>query len=190
MIRVVGIDPSLSCTGIALVGDGEKDRNDTIFLAMSMRSKAGNPPRSVRNRMHRMRSLAAKTFEGVAAMKADYIFVEGYSFGSKGNSLTLLAEYGGILRSLLGRLAPVIEVPPATIKKFATGSGRADKSLMLSKALEIYPVKNSDEADALHLAILGHCAAARRVLGDNEPIGPVQIVRSAMEKEGLTLPWE
>jgi Holliday junction resolvasome RuvABC endonuclease subunit len=64
--------------------------------------------------------------------------LEGQSYGSAGQ-LDQLGRIGGIVELLLADLygkAPLI-VPPATLKKFVTGSGQATKSLMM-KATKVY----------------------------------------------------
>ncbi len=60
----------------------------------------------------------------------DHVFIEDYSFGSKGN-ITALAENCSVLKLLLWRSnIPYTLVAPPTLKKFATGSGRAQKEDM------------------------------------------------------------
>jgi crossover junction endodeoxyribonuclease RuvC len=59
------------------------------------------------------------------------IFIEGYSFGSKGQGVFQIAENGGILKYRLEQLSIPYEIfPPSVIKKVATGKGNADKDKM------------------------------------------------------------
>ncbi len=59
------------------------------------------------------------------------VFIEGYSYGSKGSSVLNLAENGGILRHHLWKQEfDFEEFAPSKIKKFATGKGNADKFMM------------------------------------------------------------
>jgi len=63
--------------------------------------------------------------------------IEGYSYGSKGKSVTDIAELGGVIRYEIAHninrdeweVAPEI-IPPTSLKRFTTGSGKADKAKM------------------------------------------------------------
>ncbi len=59
----------------------------------------------------------------------------------------------------------LVEVMPATLKKFATGSGRADKLAMVKAARLLYGAPLSEDqddvADALHLAAWGRTLGRR-----------------------------
>lgn len=63
--------------------------------------------------------------------------IEGYSFGSRGASLTQIAENGGILRYLLWKAdIEFNEIAPSSIKKMATGRGNAKKPDMYKAWLD------------------------------------------------------
>ena len=63
------------------------------------------------------------------------IFIEGYSFGSKGRAIFQIAENGGILKyRLTGQEYHII--PPANVKKFATGKGNSNKEKMYNQLLQ------------------------------------------------------
>ena len=67
------------------------------------------------------------------------VFLEGYSFGSTGKVFNI-AENTAILKYNLWDLNIDIEIlAPTTIKKFATGSGRASKENMYEKFCEENP---------------------------------------------------
>ena len=59
----------------------------------------------------------------------------------------------GIVQLVSGSLGiPWVETPPATIKKFWTGNGRASKDLMVETTQKSHPlVKSHDESDAIAL---------------------------------------
>ena len=59
------------------------------------------------------------------------IFIEGYSFGSKGQAVFQIAENCGILKyRLQEKKHPYETVVPSVVKKGASGKGNADKQLM------------------------------------------------------------
>ena len=65
------------------------------------------------------------------------IFIEGYSFGSKGQGLFQIAENCGILKyRLLENDYGYNTVVPSVIKKGATGKGNADKDMMYEAFLK------------------------------------------------------
>jgi len=76
-------------------------------------------------------------------------------FGHTNTIFSLGRMHGAVDIFLEGRDIEVLNhVHPTSLKKFATGSGRADKSEILLKAREIYPdCENHDEADAIFLSL-------------------------------------
>ena len=96
------------------------------------------------------------------------IFIEGYSYGSKGQAVFQIAENGGILKYRLKEYDYKILVP-SVIKKFATGKGNADKQKMyeqftkdtntnLMKTFDIPTLNNpiTDIIDAYYIAKAGY----------------------------------
>ena len=98
------------------------------------------------------------------------IFIEGYSFGSKGQGLFQIAENCGILKyRLQEQNIPYETVVPSVVKKGATGKGNADKDMMyeafvketkldLKKIFDTNKVGNpiSDIADSYFIQKVGH----------------------------------
>ena len=68
----------------------------------------------------------------------DYqIFIEGYSYGSKGQGLFQIAENCGILKYRLQDKGYIYNtVVPSGVKKGATGEGNADKDMMYESFLK------------------------------------------------------
>lgn len=87
--------------------------------------------------------------------EADVVVLEGYAYGMKRQSHTReIAELGGVVRMTLHDLGfPFVDVPPASLKKYATGKGNAAKELVLVEAVKRLEYAGSDnnEADALWL---------------------------------------
>ena len=88
------------------------------------------------------------------------VIVEGYSYASKGNSLTKLVEVGAIVRYLLRREGHYWqEAAPNTLKKFATGNGQCDKTAMALSAFKRFKVEGQeDEIDAFWAGMFGLAA--------------------------------
>jgi Holliday junction resolvasome RuvABC endonuclease subunit len=130
--RILALDLSLVATGWCLA-DGTTGRID------------GTKLRGVERLDHIVRQVQALT-RGV-----DLVVIEGYSFGSKGSSIFNIAELGGGVRLLLYRLGlPFVEVPPSTLKKWATGKGNCGKDEMIAAAIRRFTFAGCDnnEADA------------------------------------------
>lgn len=160
---IAGIDPSLSRTAI-VTGD----------LRSSSATILGGPPQgtAIYERFARYKELADDTLKVIG--KARWVFIEGYSYGSKGRATVTLGEYGGYLRGmLLARDIEVIEVAPSMLKKFVTGKGNAGKPKFMVTAAKLWEVDFDGEDEyfayalfRLGLAYLRHEPPARRWQGD------------------------
>lgn len=89
---------------------------------------------------------------------ADLVVIEGYSYGVKRQSHSrAIAELGGVIRMTLHDLGfPWVDVPPASLKKYATGKGNAAKEHVLAAAIRRlgYTGHDHNEADALWLRVM------------------------------------
>lgn len=147
---VVGLDLSLSATGVAVLQVGGWPVLSTV--------RSGPGADSLAMRRARIDTLAGQIAEHCHG--ADLAVIEGPSLGS---SSGWLWERAGLWWTVLHRLAdafvPVAEVAPATLKKFASGSGRGDKTAVavgLSRLWqEVVTGRNDNEWDALALATIG-----------------------------------
>jgi crossover junction endodeoxyribonuclease RuvC len=84
---------------------------------------------------------------------ADVVVIEGYAFG-RIEQAHHLGELGGVVRLALSDAGNVVaEVPPSSLKMFATGKGNAPKDLVLAEAIRKlgYSGHSKDEADAIWL---------------------------------------
>ena len=96
-----------------------------------------------------------------AAAPRTYIVIEGISYGStiKTSSVFDLAGLNYMIRSAMMKFSNnIIIAPPSHVKKFATGSGNANKELMISTFKSIHPEldipKIDDVADAYFMSRL------------------------------------
>lgn len=151
-MRVCGIDPSLNSTGVACDGIA--------------RTVPGQPSSEPGLQVVRVSVTAFETAALVSAMTARerkiLCVIETPSLNAKGSSHERIVGLHYLLRHMLQvgdfRLTQIIDVAAATLKVFATGSGRADKFDMVLAARERlgYLGKSHDEADALWLEQVGH----------------------------------
>lgn len=146
-MNVVGVDPSISSTGVARIApDG--------IQVIRVKSKPTSDDTSAR--LTRLRDQASRV--ALLVKGADLIVMEGPAFG-KNNAMThMLAGFWWLLAHGLEKTAPIAVVAPGTLKKFATGKGNASKDEVLAAAVRGFPdvnVTGNDEADALALAALG-----------------------------------
>ena len=146
-MKIIGIDPSLTSTGIAHA-DGRTTR--VHFGARPKRLTLDQWT------VRRVRVVVAAIT--MASQTADLAVIEGYSYGSK-QKREPLGYLGYSVRAELSRLGvPYLDVAPTALKKFATGSGTASKDEMKSAAIRLLRLDHNashDEADALWLRELG-----------------------------------
>lgn len=147
-MRIVGLDLSLTSTGVAF-GD---DTTGTVHT-QAIKSKLHGTARLVEIREH---VLGIVLFPFVA----DVVVVEGYAFGSPrgASNAHSLGELGGVIKlALYEHQVPVVIAPPASVKKFACDAGNAPKVEVLVAAVKASGLdfSTSDEADAYWLREMG-----------------------------------
>lgn len=113
-MRTMGIDPSLTSTGISRNGE-------TGVVTTKLQG------------MPRINFISSVIVEFVEMHKIECVAIEGYSFASKNSQAHSIGELGGVIRyRLWGMHLPVIEIPPTCRAKFATGRGNASKGEVIS----------------------------------------------------------
>ena len=147
MAKVVGIDPSLTSTGLALRDSAGRLKS----YALGDSGLRGMP------RLVFLRNAVSRHLD---RLKPDLVVYEGYALGFRGKSNTIfdLGELGGILKLLiLEKGLDILLVPPNNLKLFATGKGNADKgqvSLALETSIGV-KFSTSDQYDAAGLLLMG-----------------------------------
>ncbi len=152
-LRVVGVDPGTRRVGWAVLEGvpGEPPAR----LASGLWS-LGPPPGSLAERLHALsEALAALLHEwrpGLVALESGF-------FGRNARSALRMGEARGVV---LARAAaeglPVLELPPALVKRRVAGSGQAGKEQLarmvaLQLGLEAGAFAADDESDALAIAL-------------------------------------
>ena len=132
MITVIGLDLSLTSTGICVDGVAE---------SLSSQLKG----------VERLADLAEQVCERVSSTPHAVVCVEGYSFGSRNSQAHAIGELGGVVRYRLWQLGiPVVDIPPTCRAKFATGRGNAGKDEMIASVSQRgHRPCDDNEADAL-----------------------------------------
>lgn len=160
VLRILGVDPSLSCTGYAYRLNGE------LYTGSIPVTKLTGPARLyyITNRMA----------EVIAHVKPDLIVYEDYAKGQKNSRVFDIGELGGKLKTFFWENGiNVMMVTPTQLKSAITGHGHAEKyagekkrkKTKSAKAMPNmrdcllqnfgYEILQNDEADAFGLLICG-----------------------------------
>jgi crossover junction endodeoxyribonuclease RuvC len=148
-MNLLGLDSSLNGTGCCILDSS----NSIIHLTTFTEGKSSRG-------CTRLIILKNKLLSIVQDFKVEFIFMEGYSYGSHGKTFEI-GELCGIYKVLLHELnIPTIIVPPTTLKMYATGKGNAPKNIMLEQTFKKFQVgseilKDDNQVDAYCLARFG-----------------------------------
>lgn len=185
MSIVVGLDPSLTSTGIAVLRDG-------IPVMLHSLGHKGSDADSYLVRGRRIVSQAHAVVNAVALKlapvqtagelipadwsKIDLALIEGPSYGSQyGDQWDRAGLWWGIFSALAAKKVPIAVVSPKTRAKWATGkdvegNGNSKKPVVFAAVKDEWAdvrahIRNDDVADALVMAAMGAAW-----LGDPLPI--------------------
>jgi len=144
----VGIDSSLTNTGLVRLGDGVQVRSIPT-------TKSGD---SIADRLKRLDKVVSEV-RGFSS-GADLAVIEGPAYSSKsGAAHERSGLWWMIVSTLFDDGIRIVEIPPTSRSKYATGKGNAGKDEVLlavsRKYAEAELITNNDEADALVLAAMG-----------------------------------
>ncbi len=147
-MRVIGIDQSLSCTGVTIKElDGNLNVVDSRYY-FTTSVKKHTYQQSIKpwfigkatgfNKAYKIGEHLREIFQSMK--DCAYVAMEGYSFGSKSQSLFQLGELGGVIRYLAKKNQLNLRVyEPTVIKKWATGKGAGKKAPMYTAYKEMFP---------------------------------------------------
>lgn len=160
----IGVDPSPNGTGIAILtfDNGVWQRRTLRISASKYRDAA---------RLEFIYNNARRFLEDT--IHSGYVVgacIESASLASP-NQADKLGEVRGVLKLLLMRFTKPQEVPPTSLKKFATGNGGAQKDKVMSAMRKLgWQAQTDDEFDA---AALAECA--RGLKDDSLPLTRKQL---------------
>jgi crossover junction endodeoxyribonuclease RuvC len=151
MTTIVGIDLSLTCTGVAIIRDGQ-----AITGRITSKGKADA---TLDQRVIRLHNLALEIGLRAADAKPDLVLIEAPAYSKSMGSMHDRSGLWWLTVDLIDSLdRPIVEVTSGGRAKYATGKGNASKDDVLSAVVRRYStvdVNGNDEADALILAAMG-----------------------------------
>ena len=182
---IIGIDYSLTSPAVCITDDCKFVNshfyyltNRKKYIGKMMNNIEGFEHEEYTDNIQRFKNISNFVFKvlgrhispTIGFRSINKIFIEGYSFGSKGQGLFQIAENCGILKyRLMNDKIPYETIVPSVIKKGATGKGNADKDKMyeafckdtktnLKKVFDTEKVGNpiSDIVDSFYIAKLGY----------------------------------
>lgn len=140
-MKIIGVDPSISCTGLSLPGGGT--------VAVKPESKGDQ----------RLKEIADRVY--LNAYGVDLVVMEGLFGIYQGEAARIIPMLHGALRlKLMEHGIPYVVLNPTTLKRFATGKPGASKTDLALAALKRLGREygTSDECDADWLRIAGRFA--------------------------------
>ena len=140
---IVGIDYSLNSPAVCVSTNGGTSFSDCYFYYLTSKKKymgkmlenvIGYEHKEYNGPIERFKNLSdwvLHILDTLHKKQTDKnIFIEGYSYGSKGQAIFQIAENGGILKYRLQNKFTCKTIVPSVVKKLATGKGNADKQKM------------------------------------------------------------
>lgn len=156
MSQVVGIDLSMTRPGIARIY-GTGPGGEYVSTSTTVFRSSGTRADTLADRGRRITKLK----EQVLTWRNDWttlVVIESPSLGSHtAGTWDRAGLWWQIVGNLLRQDIPVAEISPLSLKKYATGNGRAEKGEMEDAAERLlgYRLPTNDEADGFFLAQAG-----------------------------------
>lgn len=166
----VGIDPSTK-TGLVVI-----DKEGNVLQAGELRSEYKDDPR-------RMLDLAKKLRKHLT--KYSVVCIENWSYNSSGRGVSVQYGIGWAFRFVLFEQSiPYAEIAPTSAKKFATGSGRANKQDIINAAEDKFgfATKSDNVADAFFMAHIARAMDNKEVF-DSLTNYQKEVVLTLLKKE-------
>lgn len=186
MFTVLGVDASLTSTGLALL---DQNTGSVIGTGTVGSSKLRGGER-LKHNLEKFRE-----FYRPQEKYLQMIVLEDYAFGAGGalqsQRFLQTAEWTGVIKvemALVFPNVPLVLVSPPTLKKFVTGSGNSPKENLMLEAYKRFgwEAPTNDEIDALGLAALGRCILLRQNRNETWQENLTQKQQEAVIKAGGT----
>jgi hypothetical protein len=184
-MNTVGVDYSLSCPAMCLM-DKPDIKHCKFYYLTNVKKDTGTfgngringfPHVEYTTEQERYDDIAEFFLNKIPTDQSPKVYIEDYSFGSKGRVFNL-AENCGCFKQKLWEVGYKFDViPPTVIKKFATGKGNSDKQKMYESFIEetgldlvkaLFPNKKlgspvTDIIDSYYIAKYGYFCSVEAV---------------------------
>lgn len=164
-MRVVGVDPSLTGTGLAWTDDRGRLGMSLIKTTAPKKGTA-----TVRTRHGRLAGILGRVSGEL--LGTDLLAIEAPSYGSVGGAKHDRSGLWWLITDLAYRMrVPVVEIAPRTRALYATGNGAADKDEVI-QACSTWLKRSSyddNEVDAAVLAAMGARHLGHPIDGAEQP---------------------
>jgi len=148
----IGLDLSLSGTGVVVLNDGK------IVVEKLIKSKP-TKNKTYKEEIERILTIKMEIVKIVELYEPQLVLIEGMAFMARNTTaLVQLAGLNYLIREYLFQYnIPFAIVAPTSVKKFITGNGAAKKDVMLMEVYKKYDIAFVDDnlADAFSLAKIG-----------------------------------
>ena len=134
---IIGIDYSLTSPAVCVNIDGDAGlmfyylTSKKKYIGMMSEEIVGYEHKEWKDPIERFKYISDFALDIISPLINPLVYIEGYSFGSKGQGVFQIAENCGILKYRLMEMNLKYDtVVPSVVKKGATGKGNADKDKM------------------------------------------------------------
>lgn len=162
-VEILGLDISLSATGISLVGPDDLISTD-VFETNSAEPHIA--------RCLRIANKLSSDWRAMSTSSSEIVYVrEDYAYAAQGVADVRLKELGGIVKAKFYEQSHMLhDVPISSWKKFITGKGNATKELAREAITCIYGSKvdkwTEHEVDATGIALTAQAVIYHKDLGN------------------------
>ena len=168
MASYLGIDASLEGTGLCLVSVTGFVLRSTTVTSQGLRDMA------------RLAMIKATTLAFIDGGDVAFVAIEGYAYGAVNQAFSL-GEVGGVLRLLVHEEYGLsrVDVPPANLKKWATGSSEASKDDMVAAAVaDGVRLEDHNQTDAYFLARIALALSVDNLVTRPRERSKLEVIRS------------
>lgn len=157
-VRIIGVDQSLTSTGVAVAEGGRFTSVERVRPKMKAKLEGMAKREAEHQRLEQILQAIARHTRTMPRTQP-IVGLEGPAMGIKGAAVVqIFGLYTLVKQELYRQGIPYYIVPPSTVKLYATGNGAAGKDDVLTAMVRRHPgveFSGNDEADAMAIAAIG-----------------------------------